>query len=81
MPKIRFWAKNGKIFKNKKKLLGSKLKYFQTLRDIISSEQLSKLEKIKPFGHSKASIFFKKMPHFAHFPRPAETDPDVSERA
>ena len=30
------------------------------LRDIICSEQLNKLKKIKPFGHSKASIFSKK---------------------
>ena len=35
-------------------MLGPKRKYFQTVTDIISSEQLSKLEKIKPFGHSKA---------------------------
>ena len=37
-----------------KKMLGPKRKYFQTVTDIISSEQLRKLEKIKPFGHSKA---------------------------
>ena len=46
-----------------------------TLRDIISLEQLSKLKKIQLFSHSKASIFFKKWPGFANFPRPAETDP------
>ena len=35
-------------------MLGQKRKYFQTLTDKNSSEQLRKLEKIKPFGHSKA---------------------------
>ena len=35
-------------------MLGPKRKYFQTPTDINSSEQLRKLEKIKPFGHSKA---------------------------
>ena len=35
-------------------MLGPKLKYLQTGTDIISSEQLRKLKKIKPFGHSKA---------------------------
>ena len=44
-------------------------------RDIISSEQLRKLEQIKPFGHSKASK--KILTHFAHFPRPGENDPYV----
>ena len=52
--KIRFWAKKIIFFKIEKKMLGPKRKYFQTLTDIISSEQLRKLEKIKPFGHSKA---------------------------
>ena len=37
---------------------------------------LRKLEKIKPFSHSNISIFSKK-PGFAHFPRPAETDPYI----
>ena len=35
-------------------MLGPKRKYFQTGTDKNSSEQLRKLEKIKPFGHSKA---------------------------
>ena len=35
-------------------MLGPKQKYLKTLMDIISSEQLRKLKKIKPFGHSKA---------------------------
>ena len=35
-------------------MLGPKRKYFQTATDKNSSEQLRKLEKIKPFGHSKA---------------------------
>ena len=35
-------------------MLGPKRKYFQTPTDKNSSEQLRKLEKIKPFGHSKA---------------------------
>ena len=35
-------------------MLGPKRKYFQTPTDITSSEQLRKLKKIKPFGHSKA---------------------------
>ena len=33
-----------------------------------------KLEKVQPFGHSKASKI-KKVPHIAHFPRPGESDP------
>ena len=43
----------------------------------ISSEQLRKVEKVKPFGHSEAqkNIFFRTK--FAHFSRPAETDPYV----
>ena len=40
----------------------------------MSSEQLRKVEKIKPFGHSGAQKN-KKMPHFDHFPRPEEIDP------
>ena len=35
-------------------MLGPKRKYFQTVTDINSSEQLRKLKKIKLFGHSKA---------------------------
>ena len=34
------------------KIARPKRKYFYTVRDIISSEQLRKLEKIKPFGQS-----------------------------
>ena len=34
-------------------MLGPKRKYFSTLTDINSSEQLRKLLRIKPFGHSK----------------------------
>ncbi len=55
-------------------MLGPKRKYFQTPTDITSSEQLRKLKKIKPFGHSKAPKK-KKMTDFAHFPRPGENDP------
>ena len=43
--------------------------------DEISSDQLREDEKIKPFGHSRASK--KYVPHFNHFPRPAEIDPYV----
>ena len=56
-------------------MLGPKQKYFQGLTDIFSSEQLRKLEKIQPFGHSKASKIKKKVPHIAHFSRPGESDP------
>ena len=59
-------------------MLGPKCKYFQNPMDKISSEQLRKLDKIKPFGHSRASINKIDMPHFAHFPRPGESDPYVS---
>ena len=40
----------------------------------VSSEQLRKVEKIKPFRHSRA----KKKPHFDHFPRPGEIDPYIA---
>ena len=40
----------------------------------ISSEQLRKVEKIKPFRHSRA----KKKAHFDHFPRPGEIDPYIA---
>ena len=33
------------------------------------------MRKLKPLSHSKALTFSKKKPGFAHFPRPAETDP------
>ena len=52
--KTRFWGKKHKFFKNPKKIPGPKQKYFQTPTVNISSEQLTKLQKIKPFGHSKA---------------------------
>ena len=35
--------------------LGSNQKHFEKPMDKISSEQLRKVEKIKPFGHSRAS--------------------------
>ena len=41
-----------------------------------SSEQLRKVEKIKPFGHSRAQKN-KEMPHFDHFSCPGEIDPFV----
>ena len=53
-------------------MLGPKRKYFQTATDINSSEQLRKLEKMKPFGHRKAPKIKK---DFAHFPRPGGNDP------
>ena len=58
-------------------MLGPKRKYFQTVTDIISSEQLRKLEKIKPFGHSKAPKKKKIMTDFADFSRPGENYPYV----
>ena len=54
LPKNLILGQKHNFFKNPKKLLGPKQKYFQTLTDKISSEQLTKLQKIKPFGHSKA---------------------------
>ena len=44
-------------------MLGPKQKYFQGLTDIISSEQLRKLEKVELFGHSEAAknIFLDKV--------------------
>ena len=56
---------------------GPKQKYFQTPTDKNSSEQLRKLEKIKPFGHSKAPKK-KIMTDFAHFPRPGENYPYIT---
>merc|ERR1711944_71685 len=61
------------FFKNPKKIPGPKQKYFQTPTDKISSEQLTKLQKIKPFGHSKAPK--KKVTDIAHFPRPGQNYP------
>ena len=57
-------------------MLESKQKYFYTPMEKISSEQLEKVEKIKPLNHSRASQN-KKMPHFAYFPPPEESDPCV----
>ena len=56
-------------------MLGPKRKYFQTGTDKNSSKQLRKLEKIKPFGHSKAPKKEKIMTYFGHFPRPGENYP------
>ena len=56
-------------------MLGPKQRYFQGVQDKISSEQLIKLEKVQPFGHSKASKIKKKVPHIAHLTRPGESDP------
>ena len=41
----------------------------------ISSEQLRKLEQMKPLSHKRASKNKKNMPHFAHCPRPGKSDP------
>ena len=57
-------------------MLGPKRKYFQTATDKNSSEQLRKLEKIKPFGHRKAPKK-KNRTDFAHFPRPGENYPYI----
>merc|ERR1712105_153443 len=54
LPKNLILGQKHKFFKNPKKFPGQKQKYFQNLTDKISSEQLTKLQKIKPFGHSKA---------------------------
>ena len=54
LPKNLISGKKRNFFKNPKKFPGPKQKYFQTPTDKISSEQLTKLQKIKPFGHSKA---------------------------
>ena len=54
LPKKLISGKKQIFFKNPKKFPGPKQKYFQTLTDKISSEELTKLQKIKPFGHSKA---------------------------
>ena len=47
-------------------MLGPKQRYFQTLKDKISSDQLRNLEVSKKSGTS-----------FAHFPSPVETGPYV----
>merc|ERR1712208_267847 len=54
LPKNSILGQKQNFFKNPKKFPGPKQKYFQTATDKISSEQLTKLQKIKPFGHSKA---------------------------
>ena len=75
LPKNLILGQKHKFFKNPKKLLGPKQKYFQTATDKISSEQLTKLQKIKPFGHSKAPKKKKFMTDIAHFPRPGQNYP------
>ena len=59
-PKIAQQGKNRGAARDSKIFLKGKQKYFQTATDIISSEQLRKLKKIKPFGHSEASKKRKK---------------------
>ena len=60
MPKIADWGvKTAKIAKSKN-MLGPKRQHFQNPTDKISSEQLRKVEKIKPFSHSRASKKIKK---------------------
>jgi len=75
LPKNLISGKKRNFFKNPKKFPGPKQKYFQTLTDKISSEQLTKLQKIKPFGHSKAPKKKEKVPDIAHFPRPGQNYP------
>merc|ERR1712112_334938 len=74
LPKNLILGQKHNFFKNPKKFPGPKQKYFQTLTDKISSEQLTKLQKIKPFGHSKAPKK-KKVTDIAHFPRPGQIYP------
>ena len=75
MPKIADWGvKTAQIAKSKN-MLGPKRQNFQNPTDKISSEQLRKVEKIKPFSHSRASKKIKKRTRNRRFPRPAETDP------
>ena len=57
-----------------KKVANTKTKAFLNSNTQNFSEQMRKVEKIKTFGHSRASKN-KKMPQFAHFPRPGESDP------
>ena len=59
-----------------KKVANTKTKAFLNSNTQNFSEQMRKVEKIKTFGHSRASKN-KKMPQFAHFPRPGESDPYV----
>ena len=47
---------------------------YSTIAVKFPSEQLRKVEKIKPFGYSRAPKKTE-MPHFDHFPRPGEIDP------
>ena len=68
-------AKTRVLHGTPKFFLKGKRKYFLLATDIISSEQLRKLEKIKPFGHSKAQK--KNMTDIAHFPRPGQSDPYI----
>merc|ERR1712112_317348 len=67
LPKNSILGQKYKIFKNPKKFPGPKQMYFQTATDIISSEQLRKLEKVKPFGHSKAPKKKKKSDRYCSF--------------
>ena len=50
--------------------LGPKQKHFSNPPGKNFSEQLRKVEKVKPFGQSRAKKKDKKMPHFDHFPCP-----------
>ena len=68
MPKIADWGvKTAKIAKSKN-MLGPKRQHFQNPPDKISSEQLRKVEKIKPFSHSRASKKIKKGHETGVFP-------------
>ena len=42
-----------------------------------SAETIEKSNKNYQVWSHKGSTFFKKMPHFDHFPRPGESDPYV----
>ena len=64
----RFWVKNVKFSKIKKNAR-TKTKVFLDCNGHNLFRQLRKLEKIKPFGLSKASTFLKKH-QCAHFPCP-----------
>merc|ERR1712018_625438 len=77
LPKNLISGKKRKFFKNPKKFPGPKQKYFQTPTDKISSEQLTKLQKIKLFGHSKAPKKREKVTDIAHFPRPGQNYPYI----
>ena len=59
-----FKKKHSKVFQ----------KYCLHLTGKISSEQLSKVEEVEPFGHSGAPKN-ETMPYFDHFPRLGKIDP------